>query len=84
MNIAIIGAGSWGTALALQLCKNDHMVQLWDIDSDHIAKLREDRTNSHHLPGISLLRSSYGKRYSRIAPYSDASLRAARISPASF
>jgi len=43
--VAILGAGSWGTALALQLCRNGHAVRLWGHDALHISALRHDREN---------------------------------------
>ncbi|MFQ6004778.1 MAG: NAD(P)H-dependent glycerol-3-phosphate dehydrogenase [Woeseia sp.] len=49
--IAIIGAGSWGTALALQLARGDRIVELWDIDTDHLGKIAEARVNERYLPG---------------------------------
>ena len=50
----VIGAGSWGTALALVLARNQHQVNLWDIVTDHIADLQQSRTNERYLPGIKL------------------------------
>ena len=51
--IFVIGAGSWGTALALVLARNGNIVQLWDSDKDHIQSLINDLCNNRHLPGIS-------------------------------
>jgi glycerol-3-phosphate dehydrogenase (NAD(P)+) len=53
-SIAIYGAGSWGTALAAHLGKNGRRVRLWDPDRAHLLRLRTDRENRNHLPGISL------------------------------
>lgn len=50
--IAVIGAGSWGTALALQLARNGHGVNLWGHEADHIVHLKNDRENKAFLPGI--------------------------------
>lgn len=50
----ILGAGSWGTALAIQIAKNQHTVRLWDIDTQLILTLQSTRENSHYLPGIML------------------------------
>jgi len=51
--VLVTGAGSWGTALALVLSRNQHPVYLWDINSTHISTLQKTRRNDHHLPGIS-------------------------------
>ena len=50
--IAVICAGSWGTALAILLSCNGYPVWLWDRDKAHIADLKRDRSNKRHLPGI--------------------------------
>jgi glycerol-3-phosphate dehydrogenase (NAD(P)+) len=52
--ITVLGAGSWGTALAMLLARNGHTVQLWDRDTAHIHALREQRVNQRYLPGIEL------------------------------
>ena len=49
--ILVIGAGSWGTALALVLARNGHPVYLWDSVSDHVDALNRDRCNNRQLPG---------------------------------
>jgi len=51
-SILVAGAGSWGTALAIVLARNGHIVSLWDINTDHIYKLQQNRTNETYLPGI--------------------------------
>ncbi len=50
--IAVLGAGSWGTALAVLLARNGHEVRLWGHDADHMARLREERENRFYLPDI--------------------------------
>lgn len=52
--IGIIGAGSWGTALAISLEKNGHKVNIWDIDQDLISTMIEKRENRKYLPNIHL------------------------------
>lgn len=52
--VAVLGAGSWGTALALLLCRNGHRVRLWDRDPERVAELRRDRENRRYLPGFAL------------------------------
>jgi glycerol-3-phosphate dehydrogenase (NAD(P)+) len=54
LKIAVLGAGAWGTALALQLAKNNHTVHLWDIDQVLLKHLNEQRTNERYLPDIPL------------------------------
>ena len=50
-SISVIGAGSWGTALALLLSEKGHKVKIWDIDKNHIEKINTERENRRHLPG---------------------------------
>lgn len=50
-SIAVLGAGSWGTSLALLLARNSHSVVLWGHDAGHMANLSKDRCNRHYLPG---------------------------------
>lgn len=50
--IGVIGAGSWGTALAGLLSKEGHTVYLWGHRDEHINKLKENRENRVHLPGL--------------------------------
>jgi len=50
--MTVYGAGSWGTALALQLARNDIDVLLWAHNSEKIAKYEQQRENSHYLPDI--------------------------------
>lgn len=50
--ISILGAGSWGTALALLLNKNGHQVTIWSILPDEIRQLKEERENKRCLPGV--------------------------------
>lgn len=54
LKIAVLGAGSWGTALAAQMARNGHAVTLWGRDPRQIAELRESRINQRYLPGIEL------------------------------
>lgn len=50
-NVAIMGAGSWGTALALLLTRKGYPVTLWDRDADHVMELATTRENRRHQPG---------------------------------
>ena len=47
---AVLGAGSWGTALAMQLMRAGSRVVLWDWDRAHIDAIGEARCNRQHLP----------------------------------
>jgi glycerol-3-phosphate dehydrogenase (NAD(P)+) len=51
--IAMVGAGSWGTSLALLLARKGFAVTLWDRDSEHIGQLARDRENKRYQPGHS-------------------------------
>jgi len=52
--VTVLGAGSWGTALAMLLARNGSPVKLWDKDEAHIARLCSERLNQRYLPGIEL------------------------------
>ena len=52
-HIAIIGAGSWGTALAILLAKNGVATRLWGRDEKKIQQMITERCNSYFLPQIS-------------------------------
>ena len=52
--IGVIGAGSWGTALAALLYKNGNEVTVWSIMEQEIAMLREKREHVDKLPGVKL------------------------------
>ncbi|MDZ7645285.1 MAG: NAD(P)H-dependent glycerol-3-phosphate dehydrogenase [Woeseiaceae bacterium] len=49
--VAVIGAGSWGTALALQFARRGCEVHLWGRDRDQLEALARDRENRRYLPG---------------------------------
>lgn len=53
MNIAILGAGAWGTALAISLSAH-HRVTLWGRNAAQISAMSASRRNQHYLPEISL------------------------------
>jgi glycerol-3-phosphate dehydrogenase (NAD(P)+) len=51
---AVLGAGSWGTALAMQLMRSGSPVILWDWDREHIEAIGEARCNKRFLPDYPL------------------------------
>lgn len=51
---AVIGAGSWGTALAKLLGDKGEKVLLWAHNPEHVAALQKDRENKKYLPGAKL------------------------------
>ncbi len=51
--IVILGAGSWGTALAVNCASNaNNEVYLWGHHSEHIQKLQQEHENSRYLPNV--------------------------------
>ena len=51
---AVLGAGSWGTALALVLARNGHTVRLWGHDPERLRRLAKTRVNQRYLPNFPL------------------------------
>ncbi len=54
MRVGMIGAGSWGTALALVLHENGHEVRCWTIDEESLEDIHMNHENSRYLPGIKI------------------------------
>ncbi|MBL9126211.1 MAG: NAD(P)-dependent glycerol-3-phosphate dehydrogenase [Verrucomicrobiales bacterium] len=52
MNVTVLGAGAWGTALGLVLHQNGHAITVWGHDPDHVENMRRSRRNEAYLPGI--------------------------------
>ncbi|TKC19728.1 NAD(P)H-dependent glycerol-3-phosphate dehydrogenase [Robertmurraya kyonggiensis] len=52
--ITVVGAGSWGTALALVLADNGHDVRLWGHNPKQIEEINQLHTNKKYLPGVEL------------------------------
>ncbi|MBC7984796.1 MAG: NAD(P)-dependent glycerol-3-phosphate dehydrogenase [Candidatus Obscuribacterales bacterium] len=48
--IAVLGAGSWGTALAIQFARTGRHTVLWGRNAPHLKQLTSDRCNSRYLP----------------------------------
>ena len=54
MTVAVVGAGSWGTALAVHLARIGHAVDLCARDGALVARMLEERENVAYLPGVAL------------------------------
>ncbi len=54
MNISVLGAGGWGTTLAIILHYNGHKVTLWEYKKDYAKLLNKKRENEIYLPGIKI------------------------------
>jgi len=54
--VAVLGAGSWGTALAALIARHGHPVHLWGRDAAVVAAIDQRQENPHYLPGIALPR----------------------------
>ena len=52
--VGILGAGSWGSALAIVLCNNHHTVTLWSHRPEEARRLAETRENPGKLPGVKI------------------------------
>jgi len=52
--VAILGAGSWGTAVAIHLAKHGRKVLLWGHNSDHVSAMAQQHCNQRYLPDIAL------------------------------
>lgn len=50
--ICVLGAGSWGTALAIQLARNGNHTVLWGHNANQISSMKQRRENTRYLPGI--------------------------------
>ncbi len=70
--VAVLGAGSWGTALAMSLARSGHEVSLWGRNPEVMAEMEKSRENRKYLPDAVLLtgfpaRQTPGKRFQRRA-----------------
>lgn len=52
--VTILGAGSWGTALAIQLARGNRPATLWGHDPVCMSRLQAERVNTRYLPGVPL------------------------------
>jgi len=51
--VAVLGAGSWGTALAILLARNGIDTWLWGHDPAHMVRIAHEKENANYLPGVS-------------------------------
>jgi glycerol-3-phosphate dehydrogenase (NAD(P)+) len=51
-DIAVLGAGSWGTALAIQFARAGRPARLWGRDRAHVEAMARDRSNARYLPDV--------------------------------
>ncbi|MFC4768896.1 NAD(P)H-dependent glycerol-3-phosphate dehydrogenase [Effusibacillus consociatus] len=58
-SVAVIGAGSWGTALAMVLADNGCKVSMWARRQEVVDEILSERSNSKYLPGIRLPETIY-------------------------
>jgi len=52
--IGVIGAGSWGTALATVVAEKENSISIFDVDEKHLRSMEEHRENVDYLPGVPL------------------------------
>jgi glycerol-3-phosphate dehydrogenase (NAD(P)+) len=52
--VGVIGAGSWGTALAKLCADKGHQVQIWAYEPEVVQQIRADHENATYLPGVEL------------------------------
>src|SRR5690606_6738636 len=48
--VAVLGAGSWGTALAIQLARSGRPTRLWGRNAEQMRLMRQERRNARYLP----------------------------------
>lgn len=53
-DMTVLGAGSWGTALAIHLANGGHRVRLWSVEAPIVAEMRTRRANATYLPDVPL------------------------------
>lgn len=60
--VTVLGAGSWGTALAVQFARSGRSVRLWGRDRERLATMAASRCNERYLPGVPFPRRSRSSR----------------------
>ena len=56
--VAVLGSGSWGTALAQVLAENGHDVRLWGHREEQANEINQQHTNHRYLPDLKWRRRS--------------------------
>lgn len=54
MNVAVVGAGSWGTALAIQVGRNGHRTRLWERHPERAERMQVERRNPRYLTDVEM------------------------------
>ena len=54
MNITILGAGAWGTALGIHFAKHNHQIAMWTHNAEHAQAMQQSRENERYLPNFRL------------------------------
>src|SRR3989337_1164166 len=57
--IAVLGAGSWGTTLAMLLAEKENEIRLWIYEKELVEVIKKERENSVYLPGYKLPENIY-------------------------
>jgi glycerol-3-phosphate dehydrogenase (NAD(P)+) len=52
--VAVLGSGSWGTALAVHLARTGHRAIVWGIETEELETMARDRVNRRYLPDVAL------------------------------
>jgi len=53
-SVAVLGSGSWGTALAVHLARTGYAAVLWGIETAELDAMARERVNARYLPGVAL------------------------------
>jgi len=57
MNVSVLGAGGWGTTLAILISRNGHKVALWEYFPEYAITLKKYRENFYYLPKVNIPKS---------------------------
>ncbi len=57
MNVSVLGAGGWGTTLAILINRNGHKVTLWEYFPEYAVTLKKYRENFYYLPKVNIPKS---------------------------